>query len=71
MHLRDHRQVEREVALYVAGVVAEIIDDPRTVPTGATDEVWYAFALAAKVGQGRRGFEEIVKRTARALKTVW
>jgi hypothetical protein len=71
LDLRDHRQVEREVALYVAGVVAEIIDDPTTVPTGATDEVWYAFVLVTKIGRGRRGFEEVVKRTARMLNALW
>lgn len=71
LDLGDHRQVEREIALLVAGFVAEIIDDPMTLPDGCTNEVWQGALLAIEIGHGRRGFERVVKRTAKMLKAVW
>lgn len=71
LNLRDHRQVEREAALHLAGFAAEMILDRQSVPTGCDDEVFYAFRLAAKIGAGREGFVRLVHRTTRALVAIW
>lgn len=69
--LLDHRQVEREIALRLAGCVAEIIDEPTALPTGCTEEVWRAALMAITIGHGRRGFMKLVGRTTRMLIAIW
>ena len=71
LDLDDHRQVEREIALLVAGCVSEVIGAVATLPSGCTEEIWQAALLAVQIGNGRRGFERVVGRTARMLKAVW
>lgn len=70
INLRDHRQVERAAGLHLSGFAAEMILDPRSVPTGCRDEVMYAYQLATEIGHGRRGFQQLVWRTTRMLLTV-
>lgn len=71
LDLGNHRQVEREAALHLAGFAAEMILDRQSVPTGCDDEVFYAFTLAAQIGHRRRGFVRLVHRTTKALVAIW
>ena len=71
LNVRDHREVEREAALHLAGFAAEMILDPHSVATGCRDEVMYAYQLATEIGHGRSGFVRLVHRTTRALVAIW
>lgn len=71
VNLGNHRQVEREIALHLAGFISELIYDSGSIPTGCTDEVLYTFALAREIGLGIRGFERLVFRATKMLKAIW
>ena len=68
---QDHRQVEREAALALAGFVAELIYDPTRAPTGCTEDVERAWRLTRALGHSEARFTELVWRTTKMLMAVW
>lgn len=71
INMTDHRQIEREAALHLAGFLAELIHDRRNPPTGCDGEVWYAYRLLTAVGHSDAGFYKVTWRATKALIAVW
>jgi len=70
--MADHRQVEREAALHLAGFAAELIYDRQTLPTGCAEEILRAYRLLTAIGRDERGFQRVVWRTTTMLRlALW
>jgi hypothetical protein len=71
----ERRSVEvLEIEQPQSDVTARVTTDlyvRTSVPTGCTDENWYAFTLAANIAHRRRGFVRLVQKATRALLSIW